>query len=267
MGGASLHDLDDLDRGLAPEARGKPGRERPRAAGDPDVGATEAPLAHQGGDDLARRGVDRNGEAEAEAGDRRVDADDLRLCVGERAARVAGVERSVGLDHVLDDAALRNRQRPAERRDNAGRQRSAEAERAADRDHELADAQPVGVAELGGREAVRVESQDGEIGERIGADELELVLASVDEGGAARAVGLRDDVCRGEQEPVRRDDDRAAASVEPAAAADPAGDAQAGDRWSELFGDGGDCVRVGVERLGLARRIGDELQLRHRLRS
>ena len=49
----------------------------------------------------------------------------------------------------------RNGQRAAERRDDAGGHRSAESERASDRDHELADAQPFGVAELGRVEAVR----------------------------------------------------------------------------------------------------------------
>ena len=91
--------------------------------------------------------------------------------VGERAARVSGVERGVGLDHVLDDAARRHGQRAAERGHDAGRHAAAEAERAADRDDELADAEPFGVAELRRGEAVRVEPEDGEIGERVGADD------------------------------------------------------------------------------------------------
>ena len=71
--------------------------------------------------------------------------------VRERAARVARVERRVGLDHVVDDARPRRprRQRAAERRDDARRDRAGEPVRVADRDDELADAQALGVAELG----------------------------------------------------------------------------------------------------------------------
>jgi hypothetical protein len=118
-----------------------------------------------------------------------------RRAVGERAARVAGVERGVGLDHVVDDAAWRagaRRQRAAERRDDAGRDRAGEAVRVADRDDELADAQPLGVAELGGHEVARVGAQHREVRERVGADDLELELAAVDERRApAAAAGRR----------------------------------------------------------------------------
>ena len=99
-------------------------------------------------------------------------ADHVCARVGERPAGVARVQRRVRLDHVLDDATGRHRQRAPERRDDAGRHRASEPERAADRDDELADAQPVGVTELGRGQAVRVESEHGEIGERIGADDL-----------------------------------------------------------------------------------------------
>src|SRR2546427_8671977 len=83
-----------------------------------------------------------------------VDADHPPAAVGERAARVTRVERRVGLDDVLDDAAGRagaRRQRAAERAHHPRRHRAGEAERVADRDDQLADAQPVGIAELGGR--------------------------------------------------------------------------------------------------------------------
>ena len=77
------------------------------AAGDAEVGAAEAALGHQRADDRPRRLVDRHGEAEADTGDGGVDADDAAMPVRERAAGVARVERRVGLDHVVDDAADR----------------------------------------------------------------------------------------------------------------------------------------------------------------
>ena len=48
--------------------------------------------------------------------------------------------------------------------------------RVADRDHELPDAEVLGVAELG-RGHVAVEPEDGEIGKWVGTDELERELA------------------------------------------------------------------------------------------
>ena len=58
------------------------------------------------------RQVDRDGEAVARveaglAGDGGVDADDLAPDVDQRAARVARVDRGVGLDEVLDAAVAR----------------------------------------------------------------------------------------------------------------------------------------------------------------
>ena len=53
--------------------------------------------------------VDRDGEAEADPRHRGVDADHPAVVVGEDAAAVAGVERGVGLDDLVDDPAGRRR--------------------------------------------------------------------------------------------------------------------------------------------------------------
>ena len=110
----------------------------------------------------------------------------------------------------------------AARRERAGSERpSAETTpavtepakpvRVADRDHELADAQPFGVAELGGGEAVALGAQHRQVGERVAADDLEAQLAAVGEGGpAAAAPEPADDVRGGEQEAVGREHDAAA---------------------------------------------------------
>src|SRR5207248_11728230 len=153
-------------------------------------------------------------------GDGGVDADDAAAAVGERAARVAGVERGVGLDHVVDvpdSGAGAGWQRAAEGRDDAGGHGAAEPVRVSDRDDELADAQLLRVPELGGHEVARLRPQDGEVGERVGADDGVVELAAVDERGSPAAAPASDDVRGGEEEAVRRDDDRAAA----AAAAQP----------------------------------------------
>src|SRR6266545_2603587 len=109
MGGAALDDLDDLDCRVPSEPGREPWRQRPRAARDAEVCAPEAAFGHKRADDLPGGGVDRDGEPETEAGNRRVDPDHLRACVRERTAGVARIERRIGLDDVLDDAAGRNR--------------------------------------------------------------------------------------------------------------------------------------------------------------
>ena len=77
--------------------------QRRRGAGQAEVGPAHPALCEQGGDDLPGGGVDRDGQADADAGHGRVDADDLPGGDGEGPARVARVEGGVGLDDVVDD--------------------------------------------------------------------------------------------------------------------------------------------------------------------
>ena len=86
--------------------------------------------------------VDRHREADAVAAaggarDGGVDADRPTLPVDQRAAGVAGVDGGIGLDQVVQ-LAHRRRDRPAERAHDAGGDRLAQAERAADGDGHLA---------------------------------------------------------------------------------------------------------------------------------
>ena len=64
----------------------------------------------------------------------------------ERAAGVSRIDRGVGLDEVLE--AFHRQAAPAQRRDDARGGGLAQAERVADRDHEVADLERVGIAEL-----------------------------------------------------------------------------------------------------------------------
>ena len=90
----------------------------------------------------------------------------------QRPARVARVQRRVGLDDVVDQPPRLRAQRAAERADHAGGHRAFEAVRVADGDGELADAQLRRVAERDGGRDVVVHADDGEIGVRIVADEV-----------------------------------------------------------------------------------------------
>ncbi len=78
--------------------------------------------------------------------------------IDQRAAGVAGVDGGVGLDELLElawrDAVCGSAvvDRAVLRGDDAGRDRLRQAERAADRQHPVADLRAVGVAELDRRQ-------------------------------------------------------------------------------------------------------------------
>src|SRR5439155_845388 len=131
------------------------------------------------------------------------------------------------------------------------RHRAGEAERVADRDHQLADAQPVGVAELGRCQVRGGDADDREVGERIAAHHLEGKLAAVGEGRGA-PVGALDHVRRRQREAVGRDDDAGACSLRPPSTAQALRDAQARDRGCEPVGHRRHDRRVGVGGLGSA---------------
>ena len=112
---------------------------------------------------------------------------DLALRVHERAARVAVVDRRVGLQEVLVAAAavaIARSGRPALRADDPHRHRLADAERVADREHDVAHLRVVGVAERRGLQTRGVDFDEREVARLVGADHLRL-----------RASGRRTDRC------------------------------------------------------------------------
>jgi hypothetical protein len=125
--------------------------------------------------------------------------------------------------------------------------------RVPDRDHELADAQTLGVTELGRGEVAAVRAQDRQVGEGIAADDRHLALAPVDERRTRSAVRACDHVRRGEEKPVRGYDHPATAARDDATAAHTPRDAEICDGGRQALGDGGDHTGVRVERLLLAR--------------
>ena len=81
------------------------------------------------------------------ARDLRVHADHPALQVEQRPARVAVVDRRVGLDRIVDREAVRRLHLAMESADDAGRDRLLEPERAADRHDAVADPELGRVAE------------------------------------------------------------------------------------------------------------------------
>ena len=135
--------------------------------------------------------------------DLRVDADDARVAVEQRPARVAGVDGRVGLDRARDREAVRRLDLAAEGRHDAGRERPLEAEGVADRDGEVADADAPRVGQRqrlqAAAHAPRQDAHEGEVGRAVAADDAARdrrgVLAELDAHPRRTAddVGVRDD--------------------------------------------------------------------------
>src|SRR6266511_1623381 len=127
--------------------------------------------------------VDRDREAQADvaglradAGDGGGDPDDLAGGVHQRPARVAGVDRGVGLDGVADGhgrpAALVDAEAAVQGADDAGGDRPFQAERAADGQHGVADLEGVAVAQGRGLEpGDALRPDDRQVGGRVGGDD------------------------------------------------------------------------------------------------
>ena len=112
-----------------------------RLDADAEIAARHLLALHQLLDDRPRilRG-DREADADIAARlriDLRVDADHIALHVEHRAARIALVDRGIGLDEAIERAGLAGD--AIERRNDAGGDGAAEPERLTDRDHPVAD--------------------------------------------------------------------------------------------------------------------------------
>jgi hypothetical protein len=138
------------------------------------------------------------------ADDRRVDPDHLAVHVDQRAARVAPVDRRVGLDERLiarQAAAIHVDPQgvPLERRDDARGDTLAQLERGADRHDQLADLEPGAVALGQGLVAGVVDLDHGDVGGLVRAHDLRVRLGAVVEGhldllGVLHHVVVREDM-------------------------------------------------------------------------
>src|SRR6185312_12555879 len=124
---------------------------------------------------LGRRGRNVEGDADITARRREdggVDADDFAAEIKGRAARIAAVDRGVDLDEIVIGAGA---DIAAPRRDDAGRDRPAQSERITHGHDPVADARLGIVAEGNVSELlVAIDLQYGEIGARVGADQLSV---------------------------------------------------------------------------------------------
>jgi hypothetical protein len=120
-------------------------------------------------DDVAWRSEPDALAAAALREDHRVDPDEASIGIHQRAAAVAGIDRRVGL-HV-DHRVLRL-ELPRHRAHNPHRDGRRQAERTAEREHQLAGAEGVGVAVRQRGQGTRGDLQDREVGLIIDRDDL-----------------------------------------------------------------------------------------------
>ena len=228
-------------------------RDRGLLRGYPDESAANPAVTHQLAEhELGRIGGDREADALRALDHGGVHADHLAMRRDERAARIAGIERRIGLDHVVDQAAGARAQRAPERRDDAGRHGRFEAERIADRDHELPAPQPLRVAERRGRERDRrVDAHQRKVGVGIVADDARREAAPLG-GHQLDARRAAHHVTVGQHQAVGRDDDARAGARARRIAAVP--DVDAHDRRADAVDHVGDRRRIGIEQRGVVGR-------------
>ncbi|PRD36405.1 UNVERIFIED_CONTAM: hypothetical protein NCL1_08904 [Trichonephila clavipes] len=178
--------------------------------GDTEVAATDlalvAQLTHHLHGDIDRNRERQAHEAAGAAVDLRVDADHLAGGVEQRAAGIARIDGDIGLDEGHVGIAGQRARLGA---DDAGGGRVVEAERRADGQHPLADAQLRGIADLHRRQVGGGDLDQRDVGARVGADDLGLDLAAVAEAHGD-LVGLVDDMVVGQHIAVAADDETGA---------------------------------------------------------
>ena len=78
---------------------------------------------------------------------RRVHAHNFAARIHQRPARIAGIQRGIRLDHVINQSPRLRSQRASQRADHARRDRALKSHGISDRHHQMADAQPLGIAQ------------------------------------------------------------------------------------------------------------------------
>src|SRR5262245_25160154 len=153
-------------------------------AADAEVGPADPAVLHQLAGDKFRR-VDGNSKTDPlrRQNHRRIDAYDLAQGIDQGTAGVAGVERRVGLDHVVDQPSRFGAERATKGADDAGGDAVLKTVRIANGDGELADANFIRVAKLGCDQPSRGNSDYRKVGARVVTDQARVEAPSVAERG------------------------------------------------------------------------------------
>ena len=145
--------------------------------------------------------------------DERIDAHQLTVRVDQRTARVAGVDRRIGLDEGFDaELARDDAQLTRLGTHDAGRDGRLQVVGRADGQHPFAQTQRVGAAEGERRKVLALDLDERHVGRRVRADDFGIEDAAVVELHA-QFGGILDDVVVGHDVAVGRDNHARAAST------------------------------------------------------
>src|SRR5262249_28448291 len=126
--------------------------------------------------------------------------------------RVAGIQRGISLNNIVDQAARLRMHRAAERADYASSDTRLKAEWISDRDHKLTHTQILRVGQAHVSKLRRIDSNHSEIGVRIVARHLRRIFASIRQIYSNRICRVNDMTVR-QNESVRRDDETRAVAA------------------------------------------------------
>src|SRR5208282_5162602 len=157
-------DRRDADRGFRRQVveAHETARQLDIVAGDSDIGAAYlAVLDQMTGDELGAVDGDREADSLRRQDNRRVDADYLAARVDQRPSGVAGIQRGVGLDNVIDQSARSRSERSSKRTHHARSNAALETIRISNRDRELTHANRLRVTERHGGKVRTVDSNHG----------------------------------------------------------------------------------------------------------
>ena len=174
---------------------------------DSDVASHDLPVSDEpSGHELGSVNADREADALCRENYGGVDSDDLPTRGDERTARVAGVQRGIGLDDVIDEAARARPKRAAERAHNARSYRRLKAVRVANGNDQLAHANGLRVPQRRRHNLWRIDSEHGKVGVRVPAYEVRLKPASIRQRHLDRCRSMHD-VAVGKNKSVRCEDE------------------------------------------------------------
>ena len=199
-------------------------------AADADPAASEDSVADQSlGDELSGGRRDREADALGGKDDGSIHADHCSGRVHQRAAGIARIERSIGLDDVVEQSPGRAAHRAPQSADDARGYGVLEAVWASDGDRYLTNAHAGRIAEPPVGESVRADLDHRQVGVRIVANQLAVDGASVGECRLQRA-GTAGNVAVGDQIAVGCDDESGARALTRLSPPAPPLDANVHDR-------------------------------------
>jgi len=217
-----------------------------------DVAAPDFALFDEPAGDMLC-GIDAERKANALRGqnDSGIDADNFAARIDQRSAGIAGIQRRIGLDDVIDEPARIGAERAAQRANDAGSDGALKTVRIANRDRKLPNSNVFRLAHPRRAQLRGVNPDDGEVGVRIISDQVSIGFASIGER-YLNSLSAMHHVAVGQNKAVRRDNEARAAALALAIAAT---DLDIDYLGANLVGCMNDGVGIGIHQRRVRGRV------------